>query len=133
MVPLPRYSIVAGQAITELLPAERIDVIVERTRRSGREIIELLKTGSAYRAPGLAAAEMVEAILADSHRALRCSAYLRGEFGIDGAFVGVPVRVGANGIEEIVELDLTPEELAALREGARAIERLLARFPVTPA
>ena len=118
MVPLPRYTCVSGVPITELLSAERIAELVERTRRGGAEIVALLKTGSASFAPGAAAAQMVEAILRDQKRILPCSAYLQGEYGIEGVFVGVPVRLGAQGVEEILELKLTPEELKALRASA---------------
>ncbi len=118
MVPLPRYTCVSGVPVTELLSAERIAELVERTRRGGAEIVALLKTGSASFAPGAAAAQMVEAILRDQKRILPCSAYLQGEYGIEGVFVGVPVRLGAQGVEEVLELKLTSEELKVLRASA---------------
>jgi malate dehydrogenase len=120
MVPLPRYTCVSGVPITELLSAERIAELAERTRRGGAEIVGLLKTGSASFAPGAAAAQMVEAILRDQKRILPCSAYLQGEYGIEDLYVGVPVKLGAQGVEEVLELKLklTPEELKALRVSA---------------
>ena len=114
MVPLPRYSTVAGIPITELLSKERIDALVNRTATGGAEIVELLKTGSAYYAPASAAVEMAESILKDKKKILPCAAYLEGEYGINDLFVGVPVKLGANGIEEVIEITLTKEENAAL-------------------
>src|SRR6202020_1038538 len=114
MVPLPRYSTVAGIPLPDLLPADRIASIVERTRKGGAEIVNLLKTGSAYYAPSAAAVEMVEAILKDKKKIMPCAAYLEGEYGINGLYVGVPVKLGARGIEQINEVKLTPEEKAAL-------------------
>ena len=125
MVPLPRYSTVAGIPLPDLLPKERIDAIVERTRKGGAEIVELLKTGSAYYAPSAAVVEMVEAILKDKKKILPCAAYLEGEYGIKGLFVGVPVKLGERGVEQIIEIKLTPEENAALQKSAAAVRELV--------
>jgi malate dehydrogenase len=125
MVPLPRYSTVAGIPITELLPRERIDALVQRTANGGAEIVGLLKTGSAYYAPSAAVTEMVEAIFKDKRKILPCAAYLEGEYGVDGLFVGVPVKLGQNGIEEIIQIDLRPEEEAALKKSAAAVKELV--------
>jgi len=124
MVPLPRYSTVAGIPITELLPRDRIDAIVERTRNGGAEIVGLLKTGSAYYAPASAAVEMAESILKDKKKILPCATYLAGEYGIKDLFMGVPAKLGANGIEEIIEIKLTDEEQAALNKSADAVREL---------
>jgi malate dehydrogenase len=124
MVPLLRYSTVAGIPITELLSKERIAAIVQRTRDGGAEIVKYLKTGSAYYAPSAAAVEMVEAILKDKKKILPCAAYLQGEFGIDGYFIGVPCKLGAAGLEQIIEIMLTPEEDAALKKSAAAVKEL---------
>ena len=124
MVPLPRYSTVAGIPITELLSKERIDALVKRTATGGAEIVELLKTGSAYYAPASAAVEMAESILKDKKKILPCAAYLEGEYGINDLFVGVPVKLGANGIEEVIEITLTKEENAALEKSADAVKEL---------
>ena len=126
MVPLPRYSTVAGVPITELIPEERIAALVERTRQGGAEIVQLLKTGSAYYAPASAAVEMTEAILRDRKKILPCAAYLDGEYGIRGLFMGVPVKLGAGGIEQIIELKLTETETAALKQSAATVAELLA-------
>ncbi len=125
MVPLPRYSTVAGIPLPDVLPRERIDAIVERTRKGGAEIVNLLKTGSAYYAPSAAVAEMVEAILKDKKKILPCAAYLEGEYGIKGLFVGVPVKLGARGIEQIIEIKLTAEENAALQKSAASVRELV--------
>src|SRR5271168_2498212 len=114
MVPLPRYSTVAGIPITDLLDAATIERLVQRTRDGGAEIVKYLKTGSAYYAPSAAATEMVEAILKDKKKILPCAAYLQGEYGISGLYVGVPVKLGAKGIEQIIEIKLTAEEKAGL-------------------
>jgi len=124
MVPLPRYSTVAGIPITELMTKERIDALVERTANGGAEIVKLLKTGSAYYAPSSAAVEMAEAILKDKKKILPCAAYLEGEYGIKDLFMGVPVKLGAGGIEEIIEISLTDEEKAALQKSADAVAEL---------
>ncbi|PYV83695.1 MAG: malate dehydrogenase [Acidobacteria bacterium] len=125
MVPLPRYSTVAGIPITELLPRERIDALVKRTRDGGAEIVGLLKTGSAYYAPSAATVEMVEAIFKDKKKILPCAAYLEGEYGISGSYVGVPVKLGKSGVEEIIQIKLTPEENAALKKSANAVKELV--------
>ena len=125
MVPLPRYSTCAGIPITELLAKDVVDKIVDRTRNGGAEIVSLLKTGSAYYAPSAAAVEMVEAILLDKKKILPCAAYLEGEYGINGLFVGVPVKLGASGIEEIIQINLTTEERAALQKSAAAVQELV--------
>jgi malate dehydrogenase len=124
MVPLLRYSTVAGIPITELLSKEKIAAIVQRTRDGGAEIVKYLKTGSAYYAPSAAAVEMVEAILKDKKKILPCAAYLQGEFGIDGYYIGVPCKLGAAGLEQIIEIMLTPEEDAALKKSAAAVKEL---------
>ena len=126
MVPLPRYSTVAGIPITELIPKDRLDAIVQRTRDGGAEIVKYLKTGSAYYAPSAAATEMVEAILKDKKKILPCAAYLQGEYGINGLYVGVPVKLGSKGIEQIIEIKLTPEEKSALDKSAAAVKELCA-------
>ncbi len=125
MVPLPRYSSVAGIPITELLSAERIEALVERTRKGGGEIVSLLKTGSAYYAPASAAVEMAEAILKDKKKILPCVTYLQGEYGIQNLFIGVPVKLGSAGVEEIIEIMLTPEEHEALQKSAQAVQELV--------
>jgi len=117
---------VAGVPITELIPEERIAALVERTRQGGAEIVQLLKTGSAYYAPASAAVEMTEAILRDRKKILPCAAYLDGEYGIRGLFMGVPVKLGAGGIEQIIELKLTETETAALKQSAATVAELLA-------
>ena len=126
MVPLPRYSTVAGIPITELIPKDRLDAIVQRTRDGGAEIVKHLKTGSAYYAPSSAAVEMVEAILKDKKKIVPCAVYLQGEYGINGYYVGVPCKLGARGLEQIIEIKLTPEEDAALRKSADAVKELCA-------
>jgi malate dehydrogenase len=125
MVPLPRLTTVGGIPLTELLPKERIDAIVQRTRDGGAEIVKLLKTGSAYYAPSAAAVEMAESILKDKKKVLPCAAYLEGEYGLHGLFVGVPVKIGANGIEKVYELALTEEEKAQLAKSAEAVRELI--------
>jgi len=125
MVPLPRYSTVAGIPITELLDAEQVEAIVHRTAHGGAEIVKLLGTGSAYYAPGSAVVEMVEAVLKDKKKILPCSVFLQGEYGIQDLFVGVPCKLGANGLEEIIEITLTPDEDAALKKSAEAVRELV--------
>ncbi|MFP4194492.1 MAG: malate dehydrogenase [Desulfobacterales bacterium] len=125
MVPLPRFSTVAGIPITELLSKDRIDSLVDRTRNGGAEIVSLLKTGSAFYAPASAAVEMAEAILMDRKKILPCAANLEGEYGINGLFIGVPVKLGKEGIEEIIEITLTDEESAALGKSADAVRSLV--------
>ena len=126
MVPLPRYSTVAGIPITELIEPERLEAIVQRTRDGGAEIVKYLKAGSAYYAPSAAVTEMVEAILKDKKKILPCAAYLQGEYGIDGFYIGVPCKLGAAGLEKIIEIKLTPEEDAALKRSAEAVKELCA-------
>jgi malate dehydrogenase len=125
MVPLPSMATVGGVAITELLPQDRVEAIVDRTRGGGAEIVGLLQSGSAYYAPSAAVVEMVDSILLDQKRILPCAAYLQGEYGIDELFVGVPVKLGASGIEEIVELELSESELADLKDSAGAVRELV--------
>ena len=124
MVPLPRYSTVAGIPITELIAKDRIDSIVDRTRNGGAEIVNLLKT-SAWYAPAAATVEMVEAILKDKRKILPCAVYLQGEYGYKGLFVGVPVKLGRNGMEKIIEIKLTSEEKTALDKSAAAVKELV--------
>ena len=125
MVPLPRYSTVAGIPVTELLDKETVDAIVQRTANGGAEIVKLLGTGSAYYAPGSAVVEMVEAVLKDKKKILPCSVFLQGEYGIHGLFVGVPCKLGANGLEKIIEIELSPDEDAALKKSAAAVQELV--------
>src|SRR5918996_2628691 len=125
MVPLPRYSTVAGVPITELLPPERVEALVKRTANGGAEIVALLKTGSAYYAPSAAAAEMVDAVLKDKKRVLPCAVLLKGEFGVDGLFVGVPIVIGRGGLERVFEIDLTAEERDAFQRSANAVKELV--------
>lgn len=125
MVPLPRYSTVAGIPLPDLLPKERVEAIVQRTRKGGGEIVNYLKTGSAYYAPSAAAFAMCEAILMDKKKIMPCAAYLEGEYGIKGLFVGVPCKLGARGIEQIIEIKLLPEEKAALEKSAASVRELV--------
>ncbi len=124
MVPLPRYSSVAGIPITELMSPERIEALVKRTRNGGAEIVGLLKTGSAFYAPASAAVEMAESILKDKKKVLPCAAYLEGEYGIKDLFIGVPVKLGAKGIEQVIEIKLSADENAALQKSAAAVQEL---------
>jgi len=125
MVPLPRITTVAGIPITELIPAKRLEEIIDRTRQGGAEIVSLLKTGSAFYAPASAAAQMAEAIIKDRKMILPCSVLLEGEYGINGLFIGVPVKLGVNGVEEIIEIKLTPDEDQALKKSAAAVQGLV--------
>jgi malate dehydrogenase len=125
MLAIPRLTTVGGIPITELLPKDTIDAIVERTVKGGAEIVNLLKTGSAYYAPSAATVQMVEAILFDKKKILPCSAYLEGEYGITGAYVGIPAKLGSNGVEQVIQLKLTEEESAALRRSADAVLELV--------
>ncbi len=125
MVPLPRYSTVAGIPITELLDAEQVEAIVHRTAHGGAEIVKLLGTGSAYYAPGSAVVEMVESVLKDKKKILPCSVFLQGEYGVQDLFVGVPCKLGGNGLEEIIQITLTPDEDAALKKSAEAVRELV--------
>ncbi|MCF8083514.1 MAG: malate dehydrogenase [Deltaproteobacteria bacterium] len=126
MVPLPRYSTVAGIPITELISPERIEALVDRTRNGGAEIVGLLKTGSAYYAPASAAVEMAEAVLKDKKKILPCAALLKGEYGIEDLFIGVPVKLGKEGVEEIIEIELQAAEKEALNRSADAVRTLVA-------
>src|SRR5438128_3432135 len=125
MVPLPRYSTCAGIPVTELLPKDQLDAIVKRTANGGAEIVSLLKTGSAYYAPSAAAVEMTESILKDKKKILPCAAYLEGEYGINGLYVGVPCKLGAKGLEQVIEITLTAEERIALQKSAAAVQELI--------
>jgi malate dehydrogenase len=125
MVPLPRFSTVAGIPITELMDQATIERLVKRTREGGAEIVSLLKTGSAYYAPASAACEMAEAVIRDKKKILPCAAYLTGEYGIEDLFIGVPVKLGRGGIEEIIQIRLTPEEDQALKKSAEAVKGLV--------
>src|SRR3989337_2601959 len=125
MVPLVQTTTVAGVPITDLLEKEKIDRIVQRTRDGGGEIVKLLKTGSAYYAPSAAVVEMAESVLLDRKRILPGCAYLEGEYGIHGLCVGVPVKIGAKGIEQVIEVKLSQEEMAALKKSAAAVQELV--------
>jgi len=128
MVPLPRYSTVAGIPITELMSKERIDKLVERTRNGGAEIVALLKTGSAYYAPSAATLEMVEAVLLDKKKILPCSTQLDGQYGVNGVFAGVPVKLGENGVEQVIEIKLTADERTAFMQSVEAVRTGCAKF-----
>jgi malate dehydrogenase len=128
MVPLPRYSTVAGIPITELLSPERVQALVDRTANGGAEIVALLKTGSAYYAPAASTFEMVETILHDRKRVLPCAAYLQGEYGVDGLFVGVPVVLGAGGLERVIEIKLSGDEQAAFDRSAASVRELTTKL-----
>jgi malate dehydrogenase len=130
MVPLPRYSTVAGIPIPELLPKDKIDAIVQRTRDGGIEVVNLLKSGSAYYAPASSVVQMVQAILLDEHRILPCAAYLEGEYGYKGIFMGVPVQLGERGLEKVIEIKLTAEEKSALDRSAAAVRELVEKLPL---
>jgi malate dehydrogenase len=125
MVPVVRLSSVAGIPLTELIPADRLNAIVDRTRNGGAEIVKYLKTGSAYYAPAASAVEMAESILRDKKKVLPCAAYLEGEYGVNGLYVGVPCKLGANGIEQIYEIKLTSDETAALHKSAGSVRELV--------
>ena len=129
MVPLPRYSTVAGIPITDLLSAERIQALVDRTANGGAEIVAMLKTGSAFYAPAASAFEMVDAILRDRRRVLPCATYLQGEYGVDGLFVGVPVVLGTGGLQRVIEIKLTADEQAAFSKSAAAVQELVDKLP----
>jgi malate dehydrogenase len=128
MVPLPRYSTVAGVPITELLPPDKIEALVKRTANGGAEIVSLLKTGSAYYAPAASTVEMVEAILKDKKKILPCAAYLNGQYGVKGLYVGVPVKLGRAGVEQIIEIKLTADEQAAFNKSAAAVRELVEKL-----
>jgi malate dehydrogenase len=125
MVPLVRLSSVAGIPLTELIPEDRLNAIVDRTRNGGAEIVKYLKTGSAYYAPAASAVEMAESILRDKKKVVPCAAYLEGEYGIHGLYVGVPCKLGAKGIEKIYEIKLTGEETAALHKSSETVRELV--------
>ena len=125
MVPLPRYTSVSGKPVSDFIAPERLEEIIQRTRDGGAEIVNLLKIGSAYEAPGAALVEMIDAILLDQKRVLPCAAYLEGEYGISGVFVGVLIQLGAGGVESIVELNLTAGESAMLNQSADAVRELV--------
>ena len=134
MVPLPRFSTVAGIPITELLDAATIERLVKRTANGGAEIVNLLKAGSAYYAPARSIAEMVDAILNDRHKILPCAVYLQGEYGLASLFIGVPCKLGAKGLEQVIQIKLTAEEQAALKKSAEAVKALVDALPEpTPA
>ena len=126
MVPLPRLATVGGVPLTELLPKEKIDAIVERTRKAGTEIVGLLGNGSAFFSPAISAIEMAEAYLKDKKRILPCAAYLEGEYGINGYYIGVPVIIGGNGVEKVLEIKLTDEEKEMLMNSLEAVKKAVA-------
>lgn len=125
MVPLARYSTVAGIPITELFAPEKLAALIDRTRKGGGEIVALLKTGSAYYAPGSSVVEMIDAILKDKKKILPCATYLEGEYGVNGAFLGVPVKLGSEGIEEIIEIKLLPDEKEMLSKSIKSVNELI--------
>jgi malate dehydrogenase len=125
MVPLARLSSVGGVPVTELIPAERLGQIVQRARDGGAEIVNLLGSGSAYYAPSASVLQMIDAILLDKQQIMPCSVYLEGEYGVNGLFVGVPAKLGANGVEQIIQLELTADEQAQLRKSADAVRELV--------
>jgi malate dehydrogenase len=128
MVPLTSYTTVGGVPVTKLLPRDRLEAIVERTRKGGQEIVDLLKTGSAFQAPSAAVAQMVDSILLDKKQILPCAAYLDGEYGIEDLFCGVPVKLGAGGVEEVVEIDLSEEERVSLQRTAGSVRELVKKM-----
>ena len=128
MVPLPRYSTVSGIPITDLMDKETIDKIVDRTRHGGAEIVNFLKTGSAFFAPSASVIKMVESILKDKKRIMPCAAYLEGEYGINGYFIGVPVKLGGTGVEKIIEINLTDEEKSALYKSYDSVKELVKKI-----
>jgi len=130
MVPIVRYTNVAGIPLTHFLPQEKIDAIVERTRKGGGEIVKYLKTGSAYYAPALAITEMVEAIIKDKKKILPCAAYLEGEYGINDLYFGVPVKLGENGVEEVIEIELNDEEKAMIKQSEEAVRTVIKLLPL---
>ncbi len=130
MVPMPNHTSVAGIPISELIPKEKIDRMVDRTRKGGGEIVKYLKTGSAYYAPGSSIAQMVEAIVRDKKRVVSCPAYLEGEYGLDGIFMGVPCVLGAGGVEKILELELTDEVKALLKKSAESVRKSVSQLTV---
>jgi len=125
MVPIARYTTISGIPLTHFLRPDRIDAIIDRTRKGGGEIVKYLKTGSAYYAPSLAVAEMVESIVKDKKKILPCSAYLEGEYGIKDLYFGVPVKLGAGGVEEIIQIELTDEEKEAIKSSEAAVRNIV--------
>ena len=125
MVPISRYTTVSGIPISHFIPQDRLDAIIDRTRKGGGEIVKYLKTGSAYYAPSLAVAEMVESIVKDKKKILPCAAYLEGEYGIKDLYFGVPIKLGANGVEEIIEIDLTDEEKEMIKNSEAAVRSVI--------
>jgi malate dehydrogenase len=125
MVPLVSYTTVSGIPVTQLLDRKKLDAIVDRTRNGGAEIVNYLKTGSAYYAPSAAAVQMVESIVRDKHRILPCSAWLEGEYGLRGIYLGVPCKLGAKGLEKIVEVDLTNAEREALQKSGESVRKTM--------
>ena len=125
MVPISRYTTVSGIPVSHFIPQDRLDAIIDRTRKGGGEIVKYLKTGSAYYAPSLAVAEMVESIVKDKKKILPCAAYLEGEYGINGIYFGVPIKLGANGVEEIIEIDLTDEEKEMIKNSEAAVRTVI--------
>jgi malate dehydrogenase len=130
MVPLPRFSTVAGIPLPELMTAEKIEALVDRTRKGGGEIVNLLKTGSAFFAPSASAVQMAESILKDKKRILPCAAYCNKEYGVGGYFVGVPVKLGAKGVEEVIEIKLLPDEKVAFDKSVAAVRELVAAIQI---
>jgi len=128
MVPLTSYTTAGGVPVAKLLPADRLEAIVERTRKGGQEIVDLLKTGSAFQAPSAAVAQMVDSILLDKKQILPCAAYLNGQYGIEDLFCGVPAKLGAGGVEEIVQIDLSEDERAALQRTAGSVRELVTKM-----
>ena len=128
MVPLPRYTSVAGIPLTQLMDKETIDRLVDRTRKAGTEIVNLLKTGSAYYAPASSAVQMVESVVKDKKRILPCSVYLSGQYGLSDIFVGIPAKIGRNGVEEIIEIELSEEEKAALHKSAQGVRNSIGKL-----
>ena len=133
MVPVVSYTNVAGIPVRQLIPEDRLESIVDRARNGGAEVVKLLKTGSAFYAPSAAVVEMVDSILLDQKRVLPCAALLEGQYGIDGLFVGVPVKLGGGGVEEIIELELDDSELQALRRSAGSVQELVDTMKAAPA
>jgi len=130
MVPIPRLSTVAGIPITELLPKDKIEEIVERTRKGGGEIVSLLKTGSAFYAPSAAVVQMIESIIKDKKRIFPCCAYCDKEYDVGGYFVGVPVKLGANGVEQVIEVNLLPEEKELFLKSVEAVKNLVEKVKI---
>ncbi|HBO84229.1 MAG: malate dehydrogenase [Deltaproteobacteria bacterium GWC2_42_11] len=130
MVPLPRYSTVSGIPISQLISKERINEIMQRTKKAGGEIVDLLKTGSAFYAPSAAVVEMAESIIRDKKRIIPCAAYCNGEYGVKDMFIGVPVKLGSNGVEEIIEIELNEEEKRAFDNSAQAIKKLIEEIKI---